>query len=58
MLRVTLVVVTVVFLGAIAVAAVADMVRHGVTALAVVAVVVVVPLAVGILGGLWQMNRR
>ena len=58
MMRFTLMVVTVVFTGLIGVLTVLDMVHNGVTWLDLVAIVVVVLFATGIIGALWQWPRQ
>ena len=58
MLRIVLLVVTVVFTALIGALTVLDMVDHGVTWLDVLALLVVVLFATGIVGSLWEMGRR
>jgi hypothetical protein len=58
MLRIVLLVVTAAFVGFIGVATVLDMIHHGVTWLDVLALLVTLLFATGILGSLWEMGRR
>jgi hypothetical protein len=58
MLRIVLLVVTGAFVGFIGVATVLDMIHHGVTWLDVLALLVTLLFATGILGSLWEMGRR
>jgi hypothetical protein len=58
MLRIVLFVVTGAFVGFIGVATVLDMIHHGVTWLDVLALLVTLLFATGILGSLWEMGRR
>lgn len=58
MTRVLLLLVTVVLTAFIAVATVSDIVRHGVSWLDVVALLVVALFATGICGALWESLRR
>jgi hypothetical protein len=58
MLRIVLFVVTLVFAGFIGVATVLDMVNHGVSWLDILALLVTLLFATGILGSLWQMPPR
>ena len=58
MLRILLLVVTAAFVGFIGVATVLDMIHHGVTWLDVLALLVTLLFATGILGSLWEMGRR
>jgi hypothetical protein len=58
MLRIVLLVVTAVFVGFIGVETVLDMIHHGVTWLDVLALLVTLLFATGILGSLWEMGRR
>jgi hypothetical protein len=58
MLRIVLLVVTVVFTGLIGVLTVLDMIHNGVTWLDVLALLVTLLFATGILGSLWEMGRR
>ena len=58
MLRIVLLVVTAAFVGFIGVVTVLDMIHHGVTWLDVLALLVTLLFATGILGSLWEMGRR
>jgi hypothetical protein len=58
MLRIVLLVVTVAFIGFIGVETVLDMVHNGVTWLDVLALLVTLLFATGIIGSLWEMGRR
>jgi hypothetical protein len=58
MLRILLLVVTVVFTALIGTLTVLDMVDHGVTWLDVLALLVVLLFATGIIGSLWEMGRH
>jgi hypothetical protein len=58
MLRILLFVVTAVLTGLIGVFTVLDMVHHGVSWLDVLALLVTLLFATGILGSLWEMGRR
>jgi hypothetical protein len=58
MLRIALFVVTAVFTGLIGVFTVLDMIHNGVTWLDVLALLVTLLFATGILGSLWQMPPR
>jgi hypothetical protein len=58
MLRIVLLVVTAAFVGFIGVATVLDMIHHGVSWLDVLALLVTLLFATGILGSLWEMGRR
>jgi hypothetical protein len=58
MLRIVLFVVTAVFTGFIGVVTVLDMIHHGVSWLDVLALLVTLLFATGILGSLWEMGRR
>jgi hypothetical protein len=58
MLRIALLVVTAAFVGFIGVETVLDMIHHGVTWLDVLALLVTLLFATGILGSLWEMGRR
>jgi hypothetical protein len=58
MLRIVLLVVTAVFTGLIGVLTVLDMVHNGVTWLDVLALLVTLLFATGIIGSLWEMGRR
>jgi len=58
MLRIVLLVVTAVFTGLIGVLTVLDMIHNGVTWLDVVALLVTLLFATGIIGSLWEMGRR
>ena len=58
MLRIVLFLVTAVFTGFIGVATVLDMIHHGVSWLDVLALLVTLLFATGILGSLWEMSRR
>jgi hypothetical protein len=58
MLRILLLVVTVVFTVLIGTLTVLDMVDHGVSWLDVLALLVVLLFATGIIGSLWEMGRR
>ena len=58
MLRIVLLVVTAVFTGLIGVLTVLDMIHNGVTWLDVLALLVTLLFATGILGSLWEMGRR
>lgn len=58
MTRVVLLVVTVALTAFIAVATVLDMVHHGVSWLDIVALLIVVLFATGIVGALWESLRR
>jgi hypothetical protein len=57
-MRIVLLLVTAVLTGLIAVFTVLDMVHHGVSWLDVLALLVVLLFATGILGSLWEMGRR
>jgi hypothetical protein len=58
MLRIALLVVTAVFAGLIGVLTVLDMIHNGVTWLDVLALLVTLLFATGIIGSLWEMGRR
>jgi hypothetical protein len=58
MLRIVLLVVTAVFTGLIGTLTVLDMIHNGVTWLDVLALLVTLLFATGILGSLWEMGRR
>jgi hypothetical protein len=58
MMRIVLLVVTAVFTGLIGTLTVLDMIHHGVTWLDVLALLVTLLFATGILGSLWEMGRR
>jgi hypothetical protein len=58
MLRIVLFLVTAVFTGFIGVVTVLDMIHHGVSWLDVLALLVTLLFATGILGSLWEMGRR
>jgi hypothetical protein len=58
MLRIVLLVVTAVFTGLIGLLTVLDMIHNGVTWLDVLALLVTLLFATGILGSLWEMGRR
>jgi hypothetical protein len=58
MLRIVLLVVTAVFTGLIGVLTVLDMIHNGVTWLDVLALLVTLLFATGIIGSLWEMGRR
>jgi hypothetical protein len=58
MLRIVLFVVTAAFVGFIGVVTVLDMIHHGVSWLDVLALLVTLLFATGILGSLWEMGRR
>ncbi len=58
MLRIVLFVVTAAFVGFIGAATVLDMIHHGVSWLDVLALLVTLLFATGILGSLWEMGRR
>ena len=58
MLRIVLLVVTAVFTGLIGVLTVLDMIDNGVTWLDVLALLVTLLFATGIIGSLWEMGRR
>jgi hypothetical protein len=58
MLRIVLLVVTAVFTGLIGTLTVLDMIHNGVTWLDVLALMVTLLFATGILGSLWEMGRR
>jgi hypothetical protein len=58
MLRIVMLVITVVFTTLIGVLTVLDMIHHGVTWLDVLALLVVILFATGIVGSLWEMGRR
>jgi hypothetical protein len=58
MLRIVLLVVTGVFTGFIGVVTVLDMIHNGVTWLDVLALLVTLLFATGIMGALWEMGRR
>jgi hypothetical protein len=58
LLRIALLVVTAVFTGLIGVLTVLDMIHNGVTWLDVLALLVTLLFATGIIGSLWEMGRR
>jgi hypothetical protein len=58
MLRIALLVVTAAFVGFVGVETVLDMIHNGVTWLDVLALLVTLLFATGILGSLWEMGRR
>ena len=58
MLRIVLLVVTAVFTGLIGVLTVLDMIHNGVTWLDVLALLVTLLFATGIIGSLWEMGRH
>jgi hypothetical protein len=58
MLRIVLLVVTAVFTGLIGLLTVLDMIHNGVTWLDVLALLVTVLFATGIIGSLWEMGRH
>jgi hypothetical protein len=58
MLRIVLLVVTAVFTGLIGTLTVLDMVHNGVTWLDLLALLVTLLFATGILGSLWERGRR
>jgi hypothetical protein len=58
MLRIALLVVTAVFTALIGALTVLDMIHHGVSWLDVLALLVTLLFATGILGSLWEMGRR
>jgi hypothetical protein len=58
MLRIVLLVVTAVFTGLIGVLTVLDMIHNGVSWLDVLALLVTLLFATGIIGSLWEMGRR
>jgi hypothetical protein len=58
MLRIVLLVVTAAFIGFIGVETVLDMVHNGVTWLDVLALLVTLLFATGIIGSLWEMGRH
>ncbi len=58
MLRIALLVVTAVFIGFIGAVTVLDMIHHGVSWLDLLALLVTLLFATGILGSLWEMGRR
>jgi hypothetical protein len=58
MLRIVLLVVTAVFIGGIGTLTVLDMIHNGVTWLDVLALLVTLLFATGILGSLWEMGKR
>jgi hypothetical protein len=58
MMRIVLLVVTAVFTGLIGALTALDMIHHGVTWLDVLALLVTLLFATGILGSLWEMGRR
>jgi hypothetical protein len=58
MLRIVLLVVTAVFTGLIGTLTVLDMIHNGVTWLDVLALLVTLLFATGILGSLWEMGRH
>ena len=58
MLRIVLLVVTAAFIGFIGAVTVLDMIHNGVTWLDVLALLVTLLFATGIIGSLWEMGRR
>jgi hypothetical protein len=58
MLRIVLLVVTAVFTGLIGLLTVLDMIHNGVSWLDILALLVTLLFATGILGSLWEMGRR